>query len=127
VGAPVYTEGTPWTAHDVLAHLVSAERGLTRMIEDVINGGPGVPADFDYNAFNAVEVAGLADRSPADLLADFRAARGDLIALVERLDDDRLDRHGRHPALGDVTLEAYIKAVYQHAKIHVRDVKRSLA
>jgi hypothetical protein len=97
------------------------------VIEDVANGGPGVPADFDYNAFNAVEVAGLVGRGPGDLLADFRATRGDLIALVERLDDDRLDRRGRHPALGDVTLEVYIKAVYQHAKIHVRDVKRCLA
>ncbi len=124
---PIYTEGTPWTSHDVLAHLVSAERGLTAMIADVINGGPGVAADFDYNAYNAVEVAALAGRSPADLLADFRAARGRLIALVERLTDDELDRRGRHPALGDVTLEAYIKAVYQHAKIHVRDVKRGLA
>ncbi len=42
---PVYTEGPVWTAKDVLAHLVSAERGLTRMIADVVNGGPGVAAD----------------------------------------------------------------------------------
>ncbi|MCX6033056.1 MAG: maleylpyruvate isomerase N-terminal domain-containing protein [Chloroflexi bacterium] len=124
---PIYTEGTPWTSHDVLAHLVSAERGLTRMIEDVVGGGSGVAADFDYDAFNAVEVAALAGRSPSDLLADFRVARADLIALVEQLADTDLDHHGRHPALGDVTLEAYIKAVYQHAKIHVRDVKRCLA
>jgi uncharacterized protein (TIGR03083 family) len=124
---PIYAEGPIWTAKDVLAHLVSAERGLTAMIADVINGGPGVAADFDYNAYNAVEVAALADRNPADLLADFHAARGELIALVEQLGDADLDRHGRHPALGEVTLEAYIKAVYQHAKIHVRDVKRGLA
>jgi uncharacterized protein (TIGR03083 family) len=124
--APIYTEGPVWTAKDVLAHLVSAERGLTAMIADVVSGGPGVAADFDYNAYNAVEVAALAGRNPADLLADFHAARGELIALVERLGDAELDRQGRHPALGEVTLEAYVKAVYQHAKIHVRDVRRSV-
>jgi hypothetical protein len=97
------------------------------MIEAVVNGGPGVAADFDYDAYNTVEVAARAGRSPSDLLTDFHAARGELIALVERLTDADLDRHGRLPALGDVTLEAYIKAVYQHAKIHVRDVKRDLA
>ena len=46
------------------------------MSEDVVGGGPGVSADFNYDAYNAVEVAALVERSPADLLADLHVARG---------------------------------------------------
>ncbi len=122
----VYSEPATWTVKDVVAHLVSAERGFLDLIADIANGGPGAPPDFDYNAFNAAEVAALSNRSVAELIADLRAARADVIAFVGRLEDDSLDRRGRHPALGEIALEDFIKAVYRHAKIHARDVGRAL-
>jgi uncharacterized protein (TIGR03083 family) len=124
---PVYTGQTTWTAKDVMAHLVSTERGLMRLIANIADGGPGAPPDFDYEAFNTAEVAALSDRSPAELVADFRAARADVIALVARLDDGVLDRRGRHPALGEIGLEEFIKTVYRHDKLHARDVVLALS
>ena len=66
-----------WAARDVLAHLVSAERGHQRLIANVAAGGPGSPPDLNVDAYNRHQVAALAERSPADLLADLRAARAD--------------------------------------------------
>lgn len=123
----IYSDPSPWTLKDLVAHLVSAERGFLNLIADIASGGPGAPPDFDYNAFNAAEVAALADRTPAELVADLRAARADVIAFVGRLEDDVLDRRGRHPALGEIPLEDFIKAIYRHAKLHARDVLNVLS
>ena len=47
-----------------------------------------------------------------------------MVKLVAGLTEDDLDKRGRHPALGDVALEDFVKMVYRHAKIHMRDMSR---
>ncbi len=126
--AVVYTEGAPWSARDLLAHLVSAERGHQQLIRAVASGGPGVPADFDVDRYNATHVAQLADRPAAGLLVDLRRVRGDTITLVAALTDEDLARRGRHPALGEHTaLADFIRIVFMHARLHLRDLNRTLA
>jgi len=99
------------------AHLLSAEKGLRRVAQDVAAGGPGAPEGFDYDAHNAeeqVRLAGLAD------------AREATIAWVLGLDEDVLERTGYHPALGEVTLEALINAFHGHQLMHLRDLQALL-
>jgi uncharacterized protein (TIGR03083 family) len=123
---PVYLDGATWTARDVLAHLISAEQGHQRLIASVAGGGPGSPADFDLDGYNARGVAALADRSAAELLADFGRVRQATVALVAELADADLARRGRHPALGEAALlEDFIKIVYMHGKLHWRDLRRA--
>jgi uncharacterized protein (TIGR03083 family) len=124
---PVYGEGQAWMARDVLAHLVSAERGHQRLIADVAAGGSGSPPDFSVDEYNRRHVAALAGRSPADLLADLRSARADSVALVSGLSDDDLARRGNHPALGpDTALANFIRIIFMHGKMHLRDLTRAL-
>ena len=124
---PVYTEGETWKTRDILAHLVSAERGHQKLIANVAQGGPGSPADLDVDRYNRSHVAALAGRAPADLLADLRAVRADTIALVAGLSDDDLARRGNHPALGsDAALADFIRIVFMHVKMHLRDLTRAL-
>ena len=35
-----YTEPSPWTVRDMVAHLLSSEEGLPRIAKDVAAGGP---------------------------------------------------------------------------------------
>jgi len=124
---PVYSEGQAWTARDVLAHLVSAERGHQRLIANVAGGGPGSPPDLNVDAYNRTHVAALAERSPADLLADLRSVRADSVALVSGLTDADLARRGNHPARGPETaLADFIRIIFMHGKMHLRDVTRAL-
>jgi hypothetical protein len=123
----VYAEGQAWKARDILAHLVSAERGHQSLIASVAGGGPGSPPDFDLDRYNHSRVAKLAARSVPDLLAELRQVRADTIALVAGLSDDDLARRGRHPGLGeDAALANFIRIVFMHVKMHLRDLTRAL-
>lgn len=122
----LYTDPCPWTVRDLLAHFVSAEEGLLRMAQDVASGGAGAPEGFDYDVFNAEEQKRLADHSPQDLLAALAVARQTTLDWVRTLGEDDLDRVGRHPALGEISLEMMLSAIYGHQLLHMRDLQRAM-
>jgi hypothetical protein len=120
----VLYEGPPaWTVRDLLAHFLSAEEALLQLARDIAAGGPGAPVGFDYHAFNVDEQAHLAGIPPRQLLADLTAAREATVAWVAGLGEADLDRRGHHPALGEITLEAFINGFYGHQLLHVRDLQ----
>ena len=127
-GRPVYSDGQDWAARDVLAHLVSAERGHQRLIANVAAGGAGSPPDFSVDAYNHRHVAALAERSPADLLADSCGRCAPIawcwspacLMPIWRL-------RGNHPALGpDTALADFIGIIFMHGKMHLRDLTCAL-
>jgi hypothetical protein len=118
----VYAEPYPWTVRDLLAHFYSSEESLLGLVQEVAAGGAGAPEGFDYNAFNAKEQKRLAAWTPADLLAALGAARGRTVLWVRTLQEADLDNFGRHPALGEVTVEVMITAIYGHQLLHMRDL-----
>ena len=122
----LYEEPYPWTVRDMVAHLLSAEKGLRRIAKNVAAGGPGAPRGFDYNAHNAEEQVRLADLSPKKLLAGLTDARQATIDWVSELDEADLDQTGYHPALGEVTLETLINAFHGHQLMHLRDLQALL-
>jgi len=126
----VYTDPLLWTPREVLIHLIDAERNFVLILENVAQGGPGVPEGYDINAHNARAVARLSDkwqdRDTAALIATFGEARGSLLAHVQGLRDDDMARIVRHPLIGVVPTSDFLRAVYLHAKIHGRDIKRAL-
>jgi hypothetical protein len=122
----LYAGPPVWTVRDVLAHFLSAEEMLLRLAQDVAADGPGAPEGFDYDAFNASEQARLANGAPGELLARLATAREATIAWVTGLDEAALDRVGHHPALGEITVEAQLNAIYGHQLLHMRDLQRLL-
>jgi hypothetical protein len=124
---PVYpaAEGA-WTAHSILAHLVSAEGYIRLMMADIVTGGSGAPSGVDVDAINAAAVASLSASNPADLIDRLRDSCEASIAMVAAFTDDDLDRQGSHPILGQMALEDFVKLIYRHDKMHMRDVQRAL-
>lgn len=122
----LYETPYPWTVRDLLAHFVSAEEGLLLLAHDVATGGEGAPEGFDYQAFNATEQDRLAYVSWERLLDELLAARQRTLSWVAGLEEEVLDRKGRHPALGQITVETFIDAVYGHQLMHIRDLKQIL-
>ena len=123
---PLYDGPPAWNVRDLVAHLVSAEPRLLQIAQDVAAGGPGAPVEFDLDAFNAEEQGRLKDQSPEELLSALATAREVTLDWVRTLDDSELDRLGRHPALGEVTLEVMITAIYGHQLLHMRDLKSKI-
>lgn len=122
----VYDDGADWTVRDVLCHFVSAERAYVRFMREEFEGGVGVPEDFDIDGFNVEEVAAMPGIPPSELIADFATCRAETILFVSGLDDEDLDREGRHPFLGVDKVEKFLKLLYRHLMIHQRDIRRVL-
>jgi len=122
----VYAEPYGWTMRDLLAHFVSAEERLLALAQNVAAGGPGAPEGFDIDAFNAEEHRRLAAQPPLNLLAALGEARQRTLDWVSTLHEAQLDRMGRHPALGLISLEAMITAIYGHQLLHMRDLQARL-
>jgi uncharacterized protein (TIGR03083 family) len=124
--ASVYTEGETWTIRSVLAHYVTAEKGFVSIFNSIREGGPGVHEDFDIDRYNASQQKKTGELSPAELLEQFRSVRARMVALVASMSADDLARQGRHPFLGQTTLDEMIKMVYRHNQIHYRDLRKIL-
>ena len=122
----IYTEGQDWRIRDVLAHFVSAENSFLKLFEDVRQGGDGVSDDFDVDRFNNAQVAKMQEMSPAELLDAFTEARAKVTGWVETLNEEDLQKEGRHPFLDETTLEEMIKLVYRHNQLHYRDMRKNL-
>ncbi|MDX1437783.1 MAG: DinB family protein [Anaerolineales bacterium] len=123
----VYSEGASWEVKEVLMHFVSSERGVARLVSQVVAGGAGVPEDFDLDRYNEGRVDRLEGNSPGDLIDMFSEARAATIDLVITFSDADLNRVGRHPFLGLTTVESMIQMMYRHNQIHQRDLRRLLS
>jgi hypothetical protein len=119
----VYDE-PDWTAHNLLAHFVSAEQHLLGLSQNVAANGSGAPEGFDINRFNAKEQNRLQGKPIRELLDALDQSRQRTIDWVRTLGDEQLDKKGRHPALGEVSVEAILIAIYGHQILHMRDLVR---
>ena len=122
----VYTEGSVWTIRSILAHLVTAERGFTKLFPSIRDGGPGASEDFDIDRYNASQQEKTRELTPRELLEQYKAVRAEMAAWVSSLDEADLDKRGRHPFLGQTTLREMIKLIYLHNQLHYRDLKKVL-
>ena len=123
---PLYTTGSQWQVRHLLAHFVSAERAYTHYMRDVLQGGPGVPKDFDLDAFNDAETPALSARPIPELMAALRQTRADLTDLTRSMTDADLDRSVYHPWFGQSDMRSMLKLIYRHHMIHLRDARAAL-
>jgi hypothetical protein len=119
--------GESWSAFDVVGHLIHGEQTdwIPRARLILTAGDTQAFATFDrFAQFDASR-----GRSLAALLDDFAAARrqslADLTALQIQASD--LDRPGRHPALGPVTLRQLLATWVAHDYDHIAQIARVLA
>ena len=122
----IYAEGANWSIHHILAHFVSSEAAITRLVKLILGGNPGVPENFNIDAFNEREINCLAKLPNDMILQRFMERRGETIQMVLELSDDDLATKGRHPYLGVVSIEEMIKLMYRHNQIHQRDIRKTL-
>ncbi len=131
-GLPVsWTEahegGETWSPFDVMGHLIHAEHAdwVTRVKIILRDGDTRVFDRFDRLA----QFAASAGRALPDLLDDFaRLREANLHELASlNLTHADLDRAGRHPELGAVTLRQLLATWVTHDLDHIVQISRVLA
>jgi hypothetical protein len=126
-GRTVYVEGANWTVYQVLAHFLITETGIRALMQNILNGGEGVPQDFDINIYNERKVDDFGELAPQELLSRFHVERRATLGWLDGLSADDLLKTGRHPWLGIAPLEEMIQLLYRHNQIHQRDIRKVLA
>lgn len=123
----VYSDGAQWTIKQILAHQVEAEWSILKLVENILDGGEGVPEDFDLNRYNERKVGELDDLSPDELLTLFTQRRKETVAKLKTMTSSDLEKEGRHPWLGYARIEDMLKLMYRHNKIHQREIRQALS
>lgn len=116
-----------WTARDMLAHLITTERAIRPLILGISRGEPGAPPGFDIDAANALLLETIRGLSSAELLAAWTVERAATVTAFAQLAPVDLERRGRHPFLGETTVDDMIQLMYRHEMLHARDVRRTLS
>lgn len=122
----VYSEGAKWRIRDILSHLVGAEDGMARLIQNVLDGGEGTPEDFNLDAYNERKAREISSVDPLMLIERFENYRKETVSLISRMTVPSLDLSGRHPWLGEARIEDILKLMYRHALIHQRDIRKKI-
>lgn len=123
----VYTENATWSVRDVFSHFVAAENGFLKLFRDILAGGSGAIEKFDIDRFNASQHDKMRTIPAAELMTMFQTVRAEMATMVDGLSEADLQKQGRHPFLGLVSLEDMIKMVYRHNQIHHRDLRKVTA
>ena len=120
------TEGDgTWSPYDVIGHLIEAERvNWMPRARHILEAGPTRPFEPFARAVGESE-----DRSLGEQLATFGRLRRENVAALKamNLTDGDLERPGRHPELGDVTLAQLLATWVVHDMDHVTQIARTMA
>ncbi len=119
--------GETWSPFDVVGHLIHGERtDWVPRARIILEHGEARAFDvFDRFA----QFSASAGRPLASLLEEFAALRQDSLRQLSMLGltDAHLDRRGRHPELGVVTLRQLLATWVAHDLDHVGQIARVLA
>jgi len=116
-----------WSAFDVVGHLIHGERTdwMPRAKMVLQFGETQAFEPFDRQG-HAREIQG---KSLGQLLDEFARLRSENLAELRALDlrQEDLERRGRHPALGVVTLSALLATWAAHDLTHLHQISRVMA
>jgi hypothetical protein len=128
--APVFdhSDEAAWGPPEILAHIdemIPYWLGeLARILEAPVEAGP---APFGRLATDDVRIALIArDRTVplSELFARAGSSANRAAARIDSLTDSDLDRVGRHPARGDVGIDAFLERfLVGHLEEHVRQLR----
>lgn len=120
----VYDDG--WTAREILAHLAGRQASYEMMSKLAQGGPPPDMRNFDVNAWNQQHVDARTGNSPDALIEEFRQVHLALLARVEAMDEETLNRTIMGPR-GETTVGAQLmNSGGLHSTTHANDVKQAL-
>lgn len=120
------SEGGNWTAADVLRHVADSEPGMLGTMQRIRAGGEGVPANFDLSRWNASRIAKTRNKTPVELLEEMAANREALLAFLDEITDEDLDKKGRHASLRIMSIEEILHQLADHEETHIQEIQAAI-
>lgn len=116
--------GTGWTALEVLGHLLEFDRLFAERVRLMLaEDSPALPfPDPDEQ----VRAAAYNTQPATDVLVAWMAARDELVALFEGLDDSDWARAGQHPTRGAYGVEDQLLLIPWHDTNHLAQISTIL-
>lgn len=119
--------GDTWTAFDIVGHLIFADRtDWMPRLRRILNDGESVPFDpFDRLG----QVRESRGKTLDQLLAEFAAVRDECLKDLQALNlqTTDLERRGKHPALGPVSVSELLATWAVHDLNHIHQLSRVMA
>jgi hypothetical protein len=119
--------GDTWNVHEIVGHLIDGERlDWIPRVKRVLQSGETVAFDpFDMTGY-VREVQG---KSLGQLLDEFARLRSENLRELRalKLGPEDLERRGRHPSLGVVTLSQLLATWPAHDLTHLHQISRVIA
>jgi uncharacterized protein (TIGR03083 family) len=122
----VYTEGTGWTVRQLVNHLADADRGHNAQVMNIAQGVDIIPEDFDVQRYNRRTTEKTMEKSAEQARAELAEHRQQLNRWLDTLDEETLDRTGRHSSLRIMSIEEILRFAARHEKQHAEDIARAL-
>jgi hypothetical protein len=122
----VYSDGLAWNVRQVLVHVADADRGHNRQAMGYAEGQEVVPPDFDVQRYNARTTEKLASKTVEEARADMAKSRQALLEWLDSIDDEKLDREGRHASGNNMTVRNMLRIQAIHEQTHAREIAAAL-
>ncbi|HEV8638394.1 MAG TPA: DinB family protein [Chloroflexota bacterium] len=119
--ATFHPEPGAWCAHEVLGHMIEAERRgfLGRVRQLLAEENPRLESwDQEEVARSRNDCA----RALTDLVKEFRLLRSESVAQVFRLPEEEMARGGEHPLVGRLTVGDVVQEWVYHDRDHIRQL-----
>lgn len=123
---PVYSDGLKWTVRQIVAHLADADRGHNAQAMNIAEGKDIIPEDFDIERYNRRTTEKTAEKSGEQARSELEASRKQLTEWLFTIDDNMLDKKGRHASLRIMTVEEILGVTVAHERSHAKDIAAAL-
>ncbi len=115
-----------YSGKQTLAHLAGAERGMTTLVRRMVAGEqPRLKSDFDLDSYNARHQEKREGMTITQLRTELAGTRQDLLAFMETLKPEDLEKHGDHPRLKDATVRQVLEIIATHELEHTQELQKA--
>jgi hypothetical protein len=123
---PVQSVEGGWTVKQLLLHVATSESGQIKTAQAIVAGQPTVPDDFDLNRYNARQIEKNKEKQPPEILFSMAESRQKLLAFLEEVPKDALDKSGKHGRGDVITLEQLFLRIGEHEADHAEEMRKAL-
>lgn len=122
----VYSDGLAWNVRQVLIHVADADRGHNRQAMGYAEGQEVIPPDFDVQRYNARTTEKLAAKTVEEARAEMAQSRQALLEWLDSVEEEKLDREGRHASGNIMTVRNMLRIQALHEQTHAREIATAL-